>query len=70
VLFARPKFVLSSFSITLIIFPSAFLNKRSIPTTRELPVLYVILAELQKLVIPSFKKLSVLKLKGFGTNAG
>ena len=52
------------------ILPSALLNNKSIPTTRELPELYVTIAELQKLVIPSFKKLSMLKLNGLGTNAG
>ena len=52
------------------ILPSACLNNKSTPTTRESPELYVIFAALQTFVIPSLRKLSTLNSKGLGTKAG
>ena len=65
-----PKGDLSIFSIIFIVGSFASLNNKSIPTTNELPVLYVICAPVLELTIPSFKKLLEEKEKVPGSNAG
>ena len=52
------------------IFESASLNSKSIPFTKELPVLNVMFTPLDSFTIPSFKKLFMLNSNGFGIKAG